>query len=276
MNSVAGNADTAGSISSPIKRAIEDLREGFFEYELWIAMGNQDLKRLYRRSTLGPLWLTLSLAILVAALGTLYGQLMNRDPDLYIPHLALGFIAWQFIQGVVNDSCNIFVKNKNWITNVRTPFSLFVFQLVWQHLLAMGHNALVYVGVAVIFSIVAGKAALLLIPGLILLILNAIWVGLLLGTLCARFRDIPQIIQSLMRIAFFLTPIIWMPEQLGTRAYLALFNPFSYFVELIRAPLLGEPPMMLTWWLALGVTAIGWASAALLFIRFRGRIAYWL
>jgi len=257
-------------------RAAQDLAEGWERRELWVAMGLQDVKRRYRRSILGPLWLTLSLAILVAALGTLYGQLMNRQPERYVPHLALGFIAWQFIQGAVGDGCNVFIKNKGWITNVRTPLSLFVYRMVWEHLITMGHNALVYVGVALIFGIYAGAAGLLVIPGLIFVIVNAIWVGLLLGIVCARFRDIPQIVQSVMRIAFFLTPIIWMPDQLGTRAHLALFNPFTYFVELIRAPLLGQVPSALTWGLALAVTVLGCTLAALIFARFRGRTPYWL
>ena len=253
-----------------------DMSEALREYELWVTMGIQDLKRHYRRSTLGPLWLTLSLAILVVALGSLYGELMNRDYQRYIPHLALGFITWQFIQGIITDGCNIFIKNRNWLTNVRTPIMVFVFRMVWEHLIMMGHHMLVYIGVAVTFAIYAGLPGLLVIPGLILLILNAVWVVMLFGTLCTRFRDIPQLVQSLMRIAFFLTPIIWMPEQLGTRAHLAFFNPFTYFVELIRAPLLGEVPSIYTWMLALGVTVLGWSIAWLVFVRFRGRVTYWL
>lgn len=114
----------------------------------------------------------------------------------------------------------------------------------------MAHNAVVYVGIAVLFGIYAGAAGLLVVPALILAIANAMWVGLLLGTLCTRFRDIPQIVQSLMRVAFFVTPVIWIPAQLGTREHLALWNPFTYFVELIRAPLLGQVPPPLTWGLA--------------------------
>ncbi len=258
------------------QRAAEDLLEGVRRYELWLAMGLQDLRRRYRRSILGPLWLTLSLAILVTALSLLYGRLMAIPMERYVPHVALGFIAWQFIQGAMSDGSNVFISNKGWLTNVRTPLSLFVFRVVWENSITMGHNALVYVGVALLFSIHPGAAGLLIVPALILLIANAIWVGLLFGTLCARFRDIPQIVQSLMRVAFFVTPIIWMPDQLGERGYLALFNPFTYFVELIRAPLLGQVPSALTWGLALAVTVSGWALAGLVFVRFRARVAYWL
>jgi ABC-type polysaccharide/polyol phosphate export permease len=256
--------------------AADDLVEGGRRYELLLTMGLQDLRRRYRRSILGPLWLTLSLAILVTALSLLFGRLMAVPLERYAPHVALGFIAWQFIQGAMIDGCNIFIANRGWITNVHMPLSLFVFRMTWEHLIAMGHNALVYVGVAVLFGIHAGTASLLIVPALVLMIVNAIWAGLLFGTLCARFRDIPQIVQSLMRVAFFVTPVIWIPDQLGERAYLALFNPFTYFIELIRAPLMGQVPSILTWGLAVGVAVCGSVLAGLVFVRFRGRVAYWL
>jgi ABC-type polysaccharide/polyol phosphate export permease len=94
--------------------------------------------------------------------------------------------------------------------------------------------------------------------------------------LCARFRDIPQIVHSVMRVAYFITPVMWMPDQLGERGNLALCNPFTFFVELIRAPLIGQAPSAHTWGFALAVTVSGWALAGLVFVRFRDRVAYWL
>ncbi len=182
------------------------------------------MRRGYRRSVLGPLWLTLSLAVTVAVLSVLYGQLLGVPLERYVPHLALGFIAWQFIAGVVARSCNVFVRQKAWILNDRRPLSLFVLMDVWESLLEMAHNAPVYVGAALLYGIFAGAAGLQIVPGLALVLLNAVWVGLLLGTVCARFRDIAQIVASVMRIAFFVTPVIWMPEMLGSRAHLALYN----------------------------------------------------
>ena len=256
--------------------AAGDLREGLRHWELWTAMGLQDVRRGYRRSVLGPFWLTISLAVTVAALSLLYGQLLGVPLARYVPHLAVGFIAWQFIAGVVAGSCSVFVRHKAWIMNARRPLSLFVFTDVWGNLLEMAHNAPVYVGVAILFGVFAGLAGLQIVPGLALVLLNAVWVGLLFGTLCARFRDVPPIVASVMRIAFFLTPVMWMPEMLGSRAYLALYNPFAYFVELIRAPLLGQAVPALTWMLVLVVTATGWAAAWAVFARYRGRVAYWL
>lgn len=256
--------------------AARDLTEGFLMWRLWGTLGLQDIRQRYRRSILGPFWLTLSLAILVGTLGLLYGQLMGKSYQEYVPHLTLGFISWQLINGLVSDGCKVFISSESWIKSVRSPLSLFVWQLIWRHLVISAHNMLVYVGVALLLGIWCGLAGLLVVPGLLLILANAVWVILLLGILCARFRDIPPIVASLMRLAFFVTPILWMPDQLGTRSHLALFNPFTYFVEVLRGPLLGQVPSITTWALALAVTIVGWSVTWPMFVRFRGRVPYWL
>lgn len=258
------------------RRALDDFMAGLRYWPLWGRLGWQDIKLHYRRSILGPFWLTLTLAILVTVLGFLYSLLMNVPLERYMPHLALGFIGWQMMQGIISESCTVFISSQGWIKNVKLPLSLFVFKVIWRHLITLGHNAAVYVAVAVYFGINAGYTGLLVVPALLIYLVNAVWVGLLLGVLCARYRDIPQVIRSLMRVAFFATPVIWIPEQLGKRAYLAQFNPFSYFLELLRAPLLGETPDWTTWFLALGVTLVGWAVAWPAFARCRARIPYWV
>jgi len=239
-------------------------------------MGWQDIKRRYRRSLLGPFWLTLTLAALVTAIGLLYGRLMGQPLDRYVPHVALGFIAWQFISGVLSEGCQVFVSHAGWIRNLRLPLSTFVYKTIWQHLLMMAHNALVYLGVLIIFGIVPGWAVLLVVPALAVIVLNGTWAALLLGLASARFRDIPPIVQSILRVVMFVTPILWIPSQLGARAHLALYNPFAYFVELLRAPLLGAVPSQTTWALALAVTGVGWVVTLLFFAKFRSRVAYWL
>ena len=262
--------------SSPSALAAQDLLDGLRRWEFWTTMGLQGVRRGYRRSVLGPLWLTISLAVTVTALSLLYGQLLGVPLERYVPHVALGFIAWQFISSAVTRSCQVFVRHKAWIVNARRPLAVFVFEDVWENFLTMVHNAPVYIAVAAIFQVVAGVAALQVVPGLVLVLVNAVWVGLLLGTVCARFRDVAPIVGSVMRVAFFVTPVIWIPELLGARAHLALYNPFAYFVELIRAPLLGQTLPAFTWMLVLAVTAAGWSATWFVFARYRSRVAYWL
>jgi len=261
---------------SPSRLAAWDLREGLRRWEFWTTMGLQGVRRGYRRSVLGPLWLTISLAVTVTALGLLYGKLLDVPLERFVPHVALGLIAWQFISGAVNRSCQVFVRRKAWILNARRPLAVFVFEDGWGNLLTMLHNAPVYVAAAILFHVSVGTAALQVVPGLALGLVNAIWVGLLLGTVCVRFRDVAPIVASIMRVAFFVTPVIWIPELLGARAHLAQYNPFVYFIDLIRAPLLGHILPLSTWTLVLVVTAVGWFAAWFVFVRYRHRVPYWL
>lgn len=262
--------------ASPGALARADLLDGLAQWRLTGLMGWQDIRQRYRRSILGPLWLTLSMAVMVGSLGILYGALFRLPFEDYLPFLALGFLTWGLISGAVTDGCAVFTTSDVFIKQIKLPLSLFVYRMVWRNLIIFAHNLVVYLGVALLFRIWPGAVGLLVLPGLILIILNAVWVGIFFGMICARFRDVPQIVASLLQVAFFLTPIIWKPELLGERVSLAQTNPFYHFVELVRAPLLGDAPTALSWGVVIATTVLGWIVTILFFRRFRARVAYWV
>ena len=186
--------------------ALLDLAQGARAHHLWYLLAWQDIRRLYRRSVLGPFWLTVSMGALVGVLGTLYGMLFEVDSADYVPFLALGFIVWTLISGVITDGCKVFINAEGIIKQVGLPLSIHVYRLLWRHLLILFHNAAVFVVVAAVFAVWPGWTGLLALPGLVLLCLNGIWAGLLLGIVSARFRDVPPIVTSVVRICFFVTP----------------------------------------------------------------------
>ncbi len=256
--------------------ANDDLRGGLARWPFWTTLGWYDVRRRYRRSVFGPLWTTLSIAIFVAALGLLYSKLFNRAPEVYVPHLALGMLAWTLLASIIDGGCQVFISAERYIKEIGIPLSTFVFRMIWRSVIIFLYQSILFVAVALIFDIRPGPVALLAVAGLALIILNAMWVELLLGILATRYRDIPEIIGNVIRIVFFLTPIIWMPDMVGRRTELLDFNPFYHFVELIRAPLLGHEPETLAWLTALGAAIVGWPAALLVFARFKNRVAYWL
>ena len=262
--------------ASQIAAALLDLVKGARSFHLWGLLGWQDVRRRYRRSIIGPFWLTISMGILVAVLGTLYGALLKVEIADYVPFLALGFIFWTLISGLITDGCSAFTVAESIIKQVDLPLSVHVYRVVWRNLLIFCHNAAIFVVVAIIFSIWPGWTGLLALPGLVRLCLNGVWVGLLFGLVSARFRDVPPIMDSIVRIAFFVTPIIWMPELLPRRAVLLDFNPFFHFLELVRTPLLGQAPELVSWLAVLGITLGGWLVTFVLFCHYRWRVAYWI
>jgi ABC-type polysaccharide/polyol phosphate export systems, permease component len=243
---------------------------------MWGRMGWQDIKQRYRRSALGPFWLTLSMGIMCGALGILYSTLFKIEVNDYLPFLCLGLLAWGLVSTIIIEGCTAFIVSEHLIKQIKLPLTIHVFRLVWRNLIIFAHNFVVYIVVAVVFEIWPGTTVFLIIPGLALLILNAVWISLLLGIICTRFRDVPQIISSLIQIAFFMTPIIWKPELLERHSGFVLMNPFYVFVELLRAPLLGQSLDVTSWIMAFVITLLGTTFTFVIFSRFRSRIAYWL
>ena len=260
---------------SQLELALLDIVQGARASHLWGMLGWQDIRRRYRRSKIGPFWLTISLGVLVAVLGSLYGALFRVESAEYVPFLALGFIVWMLITGVVTDSCNAFIGARGIVKEVALPHSVHVYRVLWRNLIIFFHNAAIFVLVAVFFSLWPSWVGLLAIPGMVLLCLNGMWTGLLLGIVSARFRDVPPIVASVTRLAFFVTPIIWMPSLVPRRAAFVEFNPFYHFLELVRAPLLGELPGLVSWMVVFAITVGGWTVTLAVFRRYRWRISYW-
>ncbi|WP_247890206.1 ABC transporter permease [Azospirillum brasilense] len=262
---------------SQAERAWEDLFEGGRRWRLWSKLGWHDIRKRYRRSVLGPFWLTLSMAVMVASLGLIYGTLFRLDLESYLPFLAIGLATWTLVASFLNEGCTSFIELEPLIKNVRIPMSLHILRALWRNLIIYAHNIVIFAVVAVVFGIWPGVGGILLaFAGLGLLLVNAGWIMLLCGMVCTRFRDVPPIVASVIQLLFFVTPVMWKPELLGERRYLMALNPLYHLIETIRAPLLGQFPGWENWAVGLLFATAGWALTFALFARFRKRIAYWL
>jgi ABC-type polysaccharide/polyol phosphate export permease len=256
--------------------AIEDFKDGVSSIYVWPKLGWLEIKQRYRRSVLGPFWLTISTGALVGGMGPLYGRLFGLDIYTYFLYLAISFVVWLFLAGIINDACMAFISAEGFIKHFKLPLTVHIMRMVWRNLIIFAHN-LVIVFLVMLFWPPAITWQLLLIPlGVLFIAINGIWIGLCLGLLCARFRDIPQIVNSLVQVAFFLTPVMWQPQMLGRNQWAATWNPFYHFLEIVRAPLVAATTNWFSWTVVLGITVIGYAVTFLLFARFRARIAYWV
>lgn len=175
------------------------------------------------------------------------------------------------------ESCTVFTEAEGVIRSVRMPFFVFSLRALIRNAIAFGHNVVVIVVVFAVFGIWPGAASLIALPGLLLWAVDALALTLMLGAFCARFRDIQPIVNSVMQIAFFVTPVIWKPTQLGPSSISNLaFNPFFDLLEIVRGPVLGSGVTGSTWVGAvaysIGLCAISWAF----FVRARGRVTFWV
>jgi lipopolysaccharide transport system permease protein len=267
---------TRGGAGFAVSAAVFDLRSGLSLWRLWLRLGWNDILQRYRRSMLGPFWLTASMAIMVVALGVLYAELFNTPINDFLPYLCVGLLVWNLISSFLTEGGVLFTGAESYIKQIRLPFSVYVFRSGWSKLIIFAHNFLIYFAVLLYFGIWPGATALLAIPGLLLVLINGAAVTLFIGMVSARFRDIPQLINSAVQIVFFVTPIMWKPELLRNRTFIADFNPLYHMLEIVRAPLLGNLPLAKTYIAVLLITLVNLAVVGAFFARFRSRISYWV
>jgi lipopolysaccharide transport system permease protein len=259
--------------------AFKDLLDGVIKWRLWLMLSYQDIKLRYRRSILGPFWITISMAITTYSMGYLYSHLFHTDLQTYFPFLVSGMLAWTLISSLISDLTDAFTSAESLIKQIKLPYSIHINRVVARNMITFLHNILVYLPIIAIFHQVAkiNINLLMLIPGLLVIYVNAIAYGLILAMIGARYRDISQIIKSLIQVAFFVTPVMWNPSVLKPAdQYIALFNPFYSFVELIRAPMMGTPLTLNTTLMVSAVTLTGIVICMSMMTKYRARIVYWI
>lgn len=256
--------------------ALTDLLSALGLWRLWMALGWLDIRLRYRGSVLGPFWLTLSTAVMVGALGFLYSALFATNLHDYLPFLALSLVLWGFISAVVTEACTCFTQSEGMIRSMRLPFCLHAGRVIVRNVVVLAHNIVIIVVVFAIFDTWPGWAVFGILPAIVIWMIDSLAACLLLGAFCARFRDIPPIVASVMQIAFFVSPIMWKPEMVGHNARFLPLNPFYSLLEIVRGPLLAQMPSTAVWVSAIGYSVAFCVLAWMLFARVRARLAFWV
>jgi lipopolysaccharide transport system permease protein len=256
--------------------ALSDWWSGTRNTELWLTLAWYEIVLRYRRSMLGPLWLTLSMGLLLLGMGPLYATLFNIPQPKFFPHLTLGIIFWTFLSTSLIDGCNVFITSSRYLKSAAYPLSVFVWRNLSRSLIHLAHHMILFIPVAWWYSIPVTPRLAFLVPGLLVALINLHALTITLGLLCARYRDVGQIVASLLQLLMFLTPVFWFPESLPGRAHFILYNPLAQLLDILRLPFLGASPTGGTWWFLLYFTVCNVVIAALLYVAKRRRLIYWI
>ena len=259
-------------------RGLADIGAALRHGHITLTLGWQEIATRYRRSKIGPFWLTINRGVLIAALSLVFGSLFGLERETFIPYLAIGLILWGYIYATLSEGCTAFIDAGETILQVRMPLATHIATVVYRNILILAHNLIIIPLVFLVFLRPVGPEAFLAVPGLILLTFNLTWVVVILAVTCARFRDVTEIVANILQVTFYLTPILWTVELLQRRVDVSLLNlnPFYHWITIVRAPLMGEPTQTLNWLIPAGMAALGWLVAVVFFGRYRNRIAYWL
>lgn len=265
------------TIISVLNDFFRDVIAGALRWPLWTYLAWRDIRMRYVRTVFGPFWLTLSTGIFILAFGTIYSTLFGQDMATYLPFLTGGFLPWILFSTIVTESCTAFTLEKTVILSWQFPYSILIYRVVCRNLIVFAHNFAILMVVYAIYGLPLSLNMLWMPVGLVLLAVNGLWIGLLFGTLCSRFRDIQPLIASILQITMFVTPIFWSPEMLsGRRAVIVDINIVYHMIAIIREPILGRMPPMASLAVVSAFAVVGLVTTALFYGRFRRRIPFWL
>ena len=262
-----------GTLANDVDR---ELIAGLAAWPLWTMLAWNDIRERYRRSVLGPIWITISMGLFITLLGVIYSKLFHIQISTYLPYLTVGYIIWGFISSTTIECCGAFQQGERIIRQLRLPYSIYVLRVVWRNFIVFLHTIIIYVPIVLYFQINPGPVGFLAIPGLLLAYVNLVWVALALALISTRFRDVVQMVTTLVQITMFATPIMYPIKALGNAAIIAYANPLYHLIDLVRAPMLGTAPEPISWVVVIVLAIVGWTFSILLLHRATKRLVFWL
>ena len=264
------------NLSHTFEEGITEIKNALLSHEQWLYMAVQDIKLRYRRSMIGPWWVTISTGVMVMMLGFLWSHIFGTDLENYLPFFAVGFVLWGWMSGQILDAAGGLFQFGGVIKQMKLPFPIFTFRCNVRQLIILAHNTVIIAAVLLLIGKGLSWMNLIAIPSLILIQLNLTLLSILVSIFCTRYQDMSQVVNVGSQVVFFFTPILWQVETLKNRTYLAEMNPIFHWIETIRAPLLGHLPSVSNYLWSLASLVVLSLLATYFLGRYRSRIAYWL
>ena len=175
-------------INSPAAIALADITGALRKYPLVGMLGWQDIRQRYRRSTLGPFWLTVSMGVMIGTIGIVFSQIFKSPIQEFLPFLAIGMILWSFISSVITEGCTGFIAAEGIIKQLPIPLFVHILRMIWRNTLILAHNIAIFPLVLLAVGKPLSSVALIAIPGLLLALINITWIALALAVICASDR----------------------------------------------------------------------------------------
>ncbi|HVE71868.1 MAG TPA: ABC transporter permease [Thermoanaerobaculia bacterium] len=229
--------------------------------QLIAALTARDLKARYRGSILGYFWSLANPLLLLAVYTLVFTKFFPTTVVQPFPlFLFAGILPWTFFSAAVLESTSSISANAGLIKKVMFPAEALPLVVVLSHLV---HFALaVPILLAAILTFAAmGKFtltwAILIAPVLMLLqTMFVAGIAMTVSSASVLFRDLRDIVANLMQLGFFVTPIIYLIDNIQSRALRAMLrvNPMTPFVVAYqdvfffgRLPNLSDTVLILTY-----------------------------
>lgn len=257
---------------------LADLKKALLNLRLPGMLAWLDLKQSYSRSKIGPFWVTIGNLVGIVTVTIVYGLIFKSDLSTFLPYIATSMTMWGFLTLTIVESCSAFISSEGVIKQLPLPFFTYILRLLWRNLLLLGHNFVILPMVLLVSGMGIKVEFLLLIPGMVLALSLLAPLAIILATASTRFRDVQPLVSNALQIAFYVTPVIWLPSALSPEIghYLLGLNPLYHLLQILRQPILGSIPTPENYLVTASLITIAWLAAGMLFAKTKTRIALWL
>ncbi|WP_296742887.1 ABC transporter permease [Mesorhizobium sp.] len=259
---------------SALNGALDDIFRAMKLRRVWIALAQEDIGDQHRRTTLGPLWLLVNYLAFVGTFVFVF-QPAGKDAAGYSAYVAIGLMVWFYLMEVISLSVPLFKREESFIEGTTLPLFVYVMRLTVQSAIRAGYAVAGCVVILLISGPALTPAWLWSLAGLLLILLATPALITVFAFTGAFFPDSEFIVGNLMRVGMFLTPVFWMYNgQGGVQEYAYHWNPFTYFLDVARIPILANEfpanAFSVTGLVALAV----WAIALVLLGRYRRQVVF--
>lgn len=224
---------------------------------IWYNLAALEISHRYKRSVIGPFWITLTMCLFIVSVGFLYSKIFNQDIKEFIQFLAIGLVFWNFLSVCAIEGSNSLFSNRELMLNTRIQPLVIIYSVVAKNFIILLHTA----PILIITSIFAWERieinVFAFLIGVIIFSLNVCWVACFLAIISARYRDIPPLVAALTQLVFILSPIIWPPETVPEKNAFVLFNPVSHLIKIVREPLMTGDFAVISLLISSVITVIG-------------------
>ncbi len=270
------NTDPAPVNRPSLASGVSEILSAYFRADIWRTLAAADIRSRYRRTVLGPFWITLSTALMAAGVGLLFGSLFGHPMHEFLPFFMVGIVIWTFILGTVNEASQTLIFHSSFIKSTATPVICHVLRMLHRNFIIFLHNCVIIIAVCIYFAVPVTLQSLWFLWGLAMLYICLLAGSIIISFACVRYRDLPPMIAAGMQFLFFASPILWPAEKLPTARWILEINPVTHVLRAVRDPIVGSTVSFSEMAIMTGLAAASAVVAALVYGRYRHRVVYWV
>jgi len=257
-----------------LRIALADVRTGLAMHRVWLALAQEDIGDQHRRTTLGPLWLLINYLAYAGTFIFVFDRGVSPIHN-YPAYVAPGLLVWFYMMEVINQGVSLFVREESFIKGTTLPLTVYVMRMTMQSVIRTGYALLGCVFVLWASGIMVTPMWLWSALGLVLIVLITPAVVTVMAFLGAFFPDSQYLVTNIMRVGMFLTPLFWVYDHAGGIQHLFYYwNPFTYFLAIVRVPIVSGIVPYYSILGCIGVGLVFWALALILLGRFRREVVF--